>query len=149
MSSLNKVQIIGRLGQDPEMRTLSSGDATVTLSVATSQRWKDKQSGEQREKTEWHRIVLFGRPAEIANQYLRKGSLAYFEGSLETRKWTDQQGVERYTTEIKAQSLQLLDGKDNGGGGAPAQRPARAAAPAPAAQRQAAPAGGVDDDIPF
>lgn len=155
MSSLNKVQIIGRLGQDPELKHLQSGDATTTLSVATSEKWKDKQSGEMREKTEWHRITLFGRLAEIAGQYLRKGSLAYFEGQLQTRKWTDKDGVEKYTTEIKASSMQLLGGRDDqGGGGAPQQRqsaPQRQAAPSAVDPSRGAKHGfnDMDDDIPF
>ena len=152
MSSLNKVQIIGRLGQDPEIRHAPSGDANVTISVATSERWKDKQSGEQREKTEWHRVVLWGRLAEIAGQYLKKGSLAYFEGKLETRKWTDKDGIERYTTEIKADQMRLLSGRDDQQGGgqqrqqAPQQRQAAPAQRQAPQQRQQAL---EDDDIPF
>src|SRR5690625_7025845 len=110
MSSLNKATIIGRLGQDVEVRNTQSGTAVATLSVATSEKYKDK-SGELIEKTQWHRIVAWGRLAEICQQYLKKGSLAYFEGPIETREWTDKEGVKRYTTEIKALSMQMLDSR--------------------------------------
>ena len=147
MSSLNKVQIIGRLGKDPELRHFQDGTAVANLSVATSEKWKDKQTGEQKEATEWHRVVLTARLAEIAGQYLRKGSLAYFEGKLQTRKYTDQQGVERYQTEIRCDQMRLLSGRDDQqqGGGAPAPQQ-RQAAP----QRQQAPASSnYDDEVPF
>ena len=117
MSSLNKVQIIGRLGKDPELRHFNDGTAVANLSVATSERWKDKTTGEQKEQTEWHRVVLTARLAEIAGQYLKKGALAYFEGKLQTRKYTDQSGVERYTTDIVATELQLLGSREGAGGG--------------------------------
>lgn len=108
MASVNKVIIVGNLGNDPEVRQFQNGGKVTTINVATSERWTDKTTGEQKEQTEWHRISLFNRLAEIAEQYLRKGSSVYIEGSLQTRKWTDAQGVERYTTEIKASSMQML-----------------------------------------
>lgn len=156
MSNLNKVQLIGRLGRDPESRTFPSGDMVANVTIATSEKWKDKNSGEQREDTQWHNVVFNGRLAEIACQYLQKGSLVYVEGKLKTRKYTDQQGVEKYVTEIRADQMQMLGGRAEGGqqqgGGAPAQRQQ-----APQQQRQAAPAqqqraqGGFDDDsdVPF
>lgn len=147
MSSLNKVQLIGRLGQDPEMKHLPGGDAVTNLSVATSEQWKDKNTGEKREKTEWHRVVVFGRLAEVCGQYLRKGSLVYFEGKLETRKWTDQSGQDRYTTEIRANEMKMLGGKsDNQGGGQQYGAPAQQQQPRQAPQQQAS---NYDDDIPF
>ena len=166
MASVNKVILVGNLGRDPEMRTFPSGDQVANVTVATTDRWKDKQSGEMREATEWHRIVFNGRLAEIAGQYLRKGSQVYVEGSLRTRKWTDKDGAEKYTTEIRADQMQMLGsrqgmggpgGDDGGGGGyeaprqsAPARAPA-AAAPrqAPAASRAASGFDDMDDDIPF
>ncbi len=155
MASLNKVQLIGNLGRDPEIKTFPSGDQVANVTIATTERWKDKQSGEPKEHTEWHRVTFNGRLAEIAGQYLRKGSSVYIEGSLRTRKWTDQAGVEKYATEIRADQMQMLGGRADGsaaaGGGAPAQRaPAPAAARAPAAAPRAAPGfGDMDDDIPF
>jgi len=110
MSSLNKATIIGRLGAAPEVRNTQSGTAVATLSVATSEKYKDK-SGELIEKTQWHRIVVWGRLAEICQQYLKKGSLAYFEGPIETREWSDKDGQKRYTTEIKALNMQMLDSR--------------------------------------
>src|SRR5690625_4343219 len=110
MSSLNKATIIGRLGAAPEVRNTQSGTAVATLSVATSEKYKDK-SGELIEKTQWHRIVVWGRLAEICQQYLKKGSLAYFEGPIETREWTDKEGGTRYTTELKAINMQMLDSR--------------------------------------
>lgn len=155
MSSLNKAQIIGRLGRDPEVRHLQNGDAVCTLSVATSEKWKDKQSGETKEATEWHRIVLYGKLAEIAGQYLKKGSLAYFEGKLKTRKWQDKDGKDNYTTEINATEMRMLSGSGDGGGegrdsnneGSRTQTQQRPAA-APAQQKAKAPAD-FDDDAPF
>lgn len=122
MASLNKVTLIGHLGRDPESRTMNSGDRVVNLSLATSERWRDKASGEMKEKTEWHRVVIFNdKLADVAEKYLRKGSSVYLEGQLQTRKWTDQQGQEKYTTEIVLQryrgELTMLDGKSAGGGG--------------------------------
>ena len=157
MSNLNKVQLIGRLGRDPEARTFPSGDMVCNVTIATSEKWKDKNSGEQREDTQWHNVVFNGRLAEIASQYLQKGALVYVEGKLKTRKYTDQQGVEKYVTEIRADQMQMLGSRGDGGGqqqggGAPQQRQQ-----APQQQRQAAPAqqqraqGGFDDDsdVPF
>lgn len=170
MASVNKVILVGNLGRDPEMRTFPSGDQVANVSLATTDKWRDKQSGEMREHTEWHRLVFNGRLAEIAGQYLRKGSQIYVEGSIRTRKWTDQQsGQERYSTEIRVDQMQMLGrregmggpGGDDDGYGAPASGGGgyapRAAAPAPAAPRNkpAAPApsdggfGDIDDDIPF
>lgn len=124
MSSLNKVMLIGRLGQDPEVRYTQSNTAVATLNIATSERYKDG-NGEYQEKTEWHRVVAWGRLAEICQQYLHKGSLVYIEGPLQTRQWEDNQGQKRYTTEIKALQMTMLDSKGSGsgpqGGGAPAQ----------------------------
>ena len=111
MASINKVILVGNLGADPEMRQTSSGDPVCTLSVATSEKYKNRD-GELQTTTEWHKVVLFRRLAEIANQYLRKGSSAYFEGQLKTRKWTDKMGLERYTTEVEVNELQLLDRPD-------------------------------------
>lgn len=149
MASVNKVIIVGNLGRDPEMRTFPSGDQVANVTVATTDKWKDKQSGEMKEATEWHRIVFNGRLAEIAGQYLRKGSQVYVEGSLRTRKWTDQAGMEKYSTEIRADQMQMLGGRPEGGGlpPAPAPRPQqRSAAPAPTAD----PGGWNDfDDIPM
>jgi single-strand DNA-binding protein len=112
MASVNKVILVGNLGADPEMRQTSSGDPVCTLSVATSEKFKNR-NGELQTTTEWHKVVLFRRLAEIANQYLRKGSSAYFEGQLKTRKWTDKNGLERYTTEVEANELKLLDRQDS------------------------------------
>src|SRR5438067_10494430 len=115
---INKVIIIGNLGADPETRAMPSGTTVANLRVATSESWRDKQSGEQQERTEWHRVALFGRLAEIAGEYLRKGSQVYIEGSLRTRKWQDKQGNERYSTEIIGNDLQMLGGRSGGAGGA-------------------------------
>lgn len=124
MAGVNKVIIVGNLGKDPEVKFMPNGSAVANITVATSESWKDKQTGEQKEKTEWHRVVMFGKLAEIAGEYLKKGSKVYLEGSLQTRKWTNQQGQEQYTTEIVLQGfngvMQMLDGKQ----GAPAQQPA-------------------------
>ena len=120
MASINKVIIVGNLGRDPEMRTFPSGDQVANVTIATTDKRKDKQTGEMREATEWHRVVFNGRLAEIVGQYLRKGSQVYVEGSLRTRKWTDQAGVEKYSTEIRADQMQMLGGRQ-GMGGAPGQ----------------------------
>jgi single-strand DNA-binding protein len=117
MASINKVIIIGNLGKDPEVRYTPSGSAVCNIAVATSRTWKDKTSGEKMEETEWHRIVFFDRMAEVAGEYLKKGKPVYVEGRLKTRKWTDKDGVEKYTTEIMAENMQLLGGRDGGGGG--------------------------------
>lgn len=119
--SVNKVILIGNLGRDPEVRTMQNGGKVANLSLATSESWKDKQTGERKEKTEWHRVVIFGQLADIAERYLKKGSKVYVCGSLQTRKWTDQSGQEKYTTEVVLQGfnseLTMLDGKGGGGGG--------------------------------
>ena len=117
MASVNKVIIVGNLGRDPEIRTFPSGDQVANVTIATTDRWKDKQSGEMKEATEWHRVVFNGRLAEIVGQYLRKGSQVYVEGSLRTRKWTDQSGVEKYSTEIRADQMQMLGSRQGMGGG--------------------------------
>jgi len=128
MAGVNKVIIVGNLGKDPEVRFMPNGGAVANITVATSDSWKDKQTGEQKEKTEWHRVVMFGKLAEIAGEYLKKGSKVYLEGSLQTRKWTNQQGQDQYTTEIVLQGfngvMQMLDSKSSQAGGfqAPAQQ---------------------------
>ncbi len=141
---INKVILIGNLGQDPETRYMPSGSAVTNLRIATAEQWKDKQTGERQERTEWHSVAMFGRLAEIAAEYLRKGSQVYIEGRLQTRKWQDKQGNDRYTTEIVANEMQMLGGR--GGGAAPmaAEPPARQQG-APAS----APSSDFDDDIPF
>ena len=138
---VNKVIILGNLGQDPEVRYLQNGNAVCSISVATSETWKDKESGEQREKTEWHKCVAFRRLAEIMGEYLSKGSKVYLEGRLQTRKWQDQQGNDRYTTEIIVDSMQMLDSRQGGSGG---QRQGGEQS----SYRDPEP-GGFDDDIPF
>ncbi|KFC72256.1 Single-stranded DNA-binding protein [Devosia sp. LC5] len=168
--SVNKVILVGNLGADPEVRNLPSGGKVVNLSIATSERWKDRTSGEQREKTEWHRVVIFSEGlTRVAESYLRKGSKVYIEGQLQTRKWQDQSGQDKYSTEIVLQgfnsNLTLLDGRgdgDNAGGGDGGFRSAdngggfRGARPAggggaqrPASNAPAFEPGGMDDDIPF
>jgi len=122
MASVNKAIIVGYLGRDPEMRTFPSGDQVATVSIATTDRWKDKQTGQLKEATEWHRAVFNGRLAEIAGQYLRKGAQVYVEGSLRTRKWTDKDGVDRYSTEIRADQMKMLGSRDHGA--SPAGSPA-------------------------
>lgn len=149
---VNKVIIVGNLGQDPETRYFPSGGAVTNCTVATSESWKDKQTGEQKEATEWHRVQFNGRLAEIAGEYLRKGSKVYIEGSLRTRKWQDKSGNDRYTTEIRAREMQMLDSKGGAGAGAPmggGQSQSQAAASP--AMAPAAPEGmdDFDDDIPF
>jgi single-strand DNA-binding protein len=113
---INKVILVGNLGADPETRAMPSGSTVANLRIATSESWRDKQSGEQQERTEWHRVVLFGRLGEVAAEYLKKGSQVYIEGSLRTRKWQDKQGVERYSTEIVGNEMQMLGGRGGGGG---------------------------------
>ena len=172
MASVNKVILVGNLGRDPEMRSFPNGDQVANVTLATTDKWKDKQSGEPREHTEWHRLVFNGRLAEIAGQYLRKGSQIYVEGSIRTRKWQDQaSGQDRYSTEVRVDQMQMLGSRQGmggpgggdeggyGGGGAPDDAPRRAApapraaAPAPRAAAPAArPSSGfddMDDDIPF
>ena len=143
--SVNKVILVGNLGKDPEVRRMTSGDPVVNLSVATSESWRDKASGEKKEKTEWHRVVIFNKNlAEVAEKYLRKGSKVYVEGQLQTRKWTDKDGAEKYSTEVVLQNfrgeLTMLDGRNGGEGGG-----GRGAGEAPASfQRDE-----LDDEIPF
>lgn len=147
---INKVIVVGNLGADPDTRYMPSGGAVTNLSLATSEQWKDKQTGEQKERTEWHKVAMFGRLAEISAEYLRKGSQVYIEGKLRTRKWQDKDGNDRWTTEIIADEMQMLGGR---GGGAPmpggsdgypeAQQRGSSRAPAQA------PDEGFDDDIPF
>ena len=141
---VNKVMIIGNLGQDPEVKQMPNGNAVANISIATSESWKDKDSGEQREKTEWHRVVFFGKLAEIAEQYLDKGSQLYVEGKLQTRKWQDKEGNDRYTTEILGNEMNMLGGRQSSGdGGAYDQsQPASQSAPSQASQIS-------EEDIPF
>ncbi|MDY0071421.1 MAG: single-stranded DNA-binding protein [Thauera sp.] len=177
MASLNKVILIGNLGRDPESRTMPSGDQLCNLNIATTEEWKDRNTGERREATEWHRVVFFGRTAEICAQYLRKGSQVYIEGRLQTRKWQDQSGQDRYSTEIRGDVMKMLGGRGEqsggeqwGGGGRQGGGDPYAQAPAPAMQQRpqgaygggagGAPStppassghdlmGGFDDDVPF
>lgn len=172
MASVNKVILVGNLGKDPEVRYLPDGGAVVNLSLATTSNWRDKASGEKREETEWHRVVMYGRLAEIAGEYCRKGRSIYVEGRLKTRKWQDQSGVDKYTTEIVADQMQLLGGREGGGGGssssmgggddfdsAPAMGSSRQSsggggggmrsAPARQAPQQPMGVSDMDDDIPF
>jgi single-strand DNA-binding protein len=165
MASVNKVILIGNLGRDPEVRYAPSGSAICNVTIATSRNWKDKTTGERQEETEWHRVVFYDRLAEIAGEYLKKGKSVYVEGRLKTRKWTDKEGVEKYTTEIIAQEMTMLGSREGGAPGADEggypEAPARRAPPpqrAPAAAPRAAPAPApkastgfddMDDDIPF
>lgn len=156
---VNKVILIGNLGRDPEVRYMPSGGAVANVTIATSEQWKDKQTGQQQERTEWHNVVFFNRLAEIVGEYLRKGSQVYVEGSLRTRKWQDKNGNDRYTTEIVANEMQMLGGRGGSGGGSADYNQDRGQGQAPAAAPQSAPApasgggGGnfddFDDDIPF
>ena len=166
---INKVILVGNLGQDPEVRYTANGAAVANISVATTEQWTDRQSGQKQERTEWHRVVMFGRLGEIAGEYLKKGSQVYLEGKLQTRKWQDQSGQDRYTTEIVANEMQMLGGRGggasdynqgfNGGqaqqqGGAPRQQSAPPPQQGGSQPAQQAPSGGsnfddFDDDIPF
>ena len=154
MASVNKVIIVGNLGADPETRYLPSGEAVTNVRVATTDKWKDKASGEMKEATEWHRISFFGRLAEIAGEYLKKGSQIYVEGQLRTRKWQDKDGQDRYSTEIRADTMQMLGRREGAGEGREPSRSAPRAEP----QGEAKPAGAkkpagkfddMEDDIPF
>jgi single-strand DNA-binding protein len=155
MASVNKVILVGNLGRDPEVRYMPEGGAVTNISIATTDTWKDK-SGEKQERTEWHRVAFFGRLAEIAGEYLKKGSQVYVEGALRTRKWQDKEGQERYTTEIVANEMKML-GRREGGGAEPMAREPREPATAAASSGGGKPApkkgGGnfeqMDDDIPF
>ena len=155
MASVNKVILIGNLGQDPEVKYMPSGGAVTNISIATTENWKDKATGEKKEKTEWHRVVFFNRLAEIVGEYLRKGSQVYIEGQLRTRKWQDQSGADRYSTEIVAREMTMLGGKSGGSSdynstpqqqdsGAPSQQ-----AQAPAESQAPQNFDNFDDDIPF
>lgn len=147
---VNKVILVGNLGADPEVRYMPSGGAVTNITVATSDAWKDKKTGEAQERTEWHRVVLFNRLAEIAGEYLRKGGKIYIEGSLRTRKWQDQSGVERYTTEIVANEMQMLDSRGAAQSSAPSQQTSMPApSMAPAEMEMPAMSEGFDDDVPF
>ncbi len=166
MASVNKVILVGNLGADPETRYMPNGDAVTNVRLATTDSWKDKASGEKKEITEWHRVVFYRRLAEIAGEYLRKGSSVYVEGRIRTRKWQDKDGQDRYTTEIEATEMQMLGQRSGGDGGgqqyggessAPQARQQQRSAPArgaPASRPAPPPAGGggfadMDDDIPF
>ena len=156
MASVNKVIIVGNLGRDPETRYLPSGEAVTNISVATTDTWKDKASGEKKEATEWHRISFFGRLAEIAGEYLKKGSQVYVEGQLRTRKYQDKEtGKDRYSTEIRADVMQMLGSRAGAGGprdesrGEAAPKGEGAAKPAPAAKKPAGKFDDMEDDIPF
>ncbi len=154
---INKVILVGNLGNDPDVRYTAGGAAVANVSIATTEAWKDRESGEMQEKTEWHKVVFFGKLAEIVAEYVKKGSQIYIEGRLQTRKWQDKEGNERYTTEIVANEMQMLGGRSSGGGGsggspererpAPSEgssKPSRSSAARPAADQNF-----VDDDIPF
>jgi single-strand DNA-binding protein len=161
--SVNKVILVGNLGKDPEIRRTQDGRPIANLSIATSETWRDKNSGERKEKTEWHRVVIFNEGlCKVAEQYLKKGAKVYIEGALQTRKWTDQQGVEKYSTEVVLQgfnsTLTMLDGRGGGGGGSFGDEPGGdfgSSGPVSSAPRRAVAAGGggrnndMDDDIPF
>jgi len=157
MASVNKVIIVGNLGADPETRYLPSGEAVTNIRVATSDRWKDKASGEMKEATEWHRISFFGRLAEVAGEYLKKGSQVYVEGQLRTRKWQDKEGQDRYSTEIRADVMQMLGRKEGSGEArepsAPRSEPRGDAKPRgeskPDAKKPAGKFDDMEDDIPF
>jgi single-strand DNA-binding protein len=165
MSSVNKVILVGRLGKDPEVRYTATGSAMANISLATSESWKDKQTGEKQERTEWHRVAFYDRQAEVVAQYLRKGSLIYVEGRLQTRKWQDQNGQDRYTTEIIARDMEMLSSKSENSGTASYSAPTAPSSYAPAAssnmgsQQQSAPRQSApppssspdnfDDDVPF
>jgi single-strand DNA-binding protein len=151
MASVNKVILVGNLGADPESRYMPNGDAVVNIRLATTESWKDKASGEKKELTEWHRVVFYRKLAEIAGQYLKKGSQVYIEGRIRTRKWQDKDGQDRYTTEIEANEMQMLGRREGMGDSGP--RDSSGSRPAPRAQAQSAPSSGgfndVEDDIPF
>lgn len=166
---INKVILVGNLGNDPEIRYMPNGGAVANITIATSDSWRDKATGEQREKTEWHRVVLFGKLAEVAGEYLRKGSQVYIEGQLQTRKWQDQSGQDRYSTEVVVQGfngvMQMLGGRGQGGGAPmggqqqqqggwgqpqqPAQQQQQQQAPKQPQQQYNEPPMDFDDDIPF
>jgi len=150
---VNKVILIGNMGKDPEVRYMPSGSAVTNVTIATSESWKDKQSGEKQERTEWHNVVFFNRLAEIAGEYLKKGAKVYVEGSLRTRKWQDKNGQDRYTTEIVASEMQMLDSRGGAGGNFnqdhASSSPAASNKPAATQQPVASGVDDFDDDIPF
>ena len=151
---INKVILIGNLGSDPEVRYTPDGAPVANVNLATSESWNDRNTGERQERTEWHRLVLWRKLAEIASQYLKKGSRIYVEGKLQTRSWDDQSGQKRYTTEVVVNDMQMLDsrGEGGGGGGGYSDQPAGGQTAGPAAQPEAPPppgSGGDDDDLPF
>jgi single-strand DNA-binding protein len=158
---INKVILVGNLGADPDTRYMPSGKAVTNIRIATSESWKDKQTGDQQERTEWHSIVLYDKLGEIAAEYLRKGSQVFIEGALRTRKWQDKEGKDRYTTEIIARDMQMLGGRGGAGGGGGGggggfggdEQPRRSSRPAAQEDRSSPPpaddGGGFDDDIPF
>jgi single-strand DNA-binding protein len=151
---INKVILVGNLGADPDTRYMPSGKAVTNIRIATSESWKDRQTGDQQERTEWHTVVLFDKLGEIAAEYLRKGSQVYIEGSLRTRKWQDKEGKDRYTTEIVARDMQMLGGRGGpGGGGGGGGMESRAPSRSPVSDDRSSPPpmddGGFDDDIPF
>lgn len=157
MASVNKVILIGNLGRDPEVRYMPSGDAVANITIATTETWKDK-GGEKQEQTEWHRVAMFGKTAEIAGEYLKKGSQVYIEGKLQTRKWTDKEGQERYTTEIRADRMQMLGSRSGGSermapseddAAPPRSSPASAKKPAGASSAKGGGFDDLEDDIPF
>jgi single-strand DNA-binding protein len=154
MASVNKVILVGNLGRDPETRYAPEGGAITNISIATTEQWKDKTSGEKQERTEWHRVVFFNRLAEIAGEYLKKGSQVYVEGALRTRKWQDKEGKERYTTEIVAERMQMLGSRSGMGdagarGGDEDKAPVTAGGEGKAAKKPAGKFDDMDDDIPF
>jgi single-strand DNA-binding protein len=154
MASINKVILIGNLGKDPEVRYMPNGEAVTNVTIATTDTWKDKSSGDKKEATEWHRVVFFRKLAEIAGQYLKKGSQVYIEGSLKTRKWQDKEGQDRYTTEIVADTMQMLGRREGmgGGDGPPREggsRPAQSGQGKPEGQAAGSNFNDFEDDIPF
>jgi single-strand DNA-binding protein len=154
MASVNKVILIGNLGKDPETRYLPSGDAVTNITVATTESWKDKKSGDKQEHTEWHRISFFGRQAEVAGEYLKKGSPVYIEGRIRTRKWQDKEGQDRYSTEIVADRMQLLGSRGGGGeggagGGGMREPPSSSGGGKAPAKKSGGSFDDMDDDIPF
>lgn len=153
MASVNKVILIGNLGKDPETRYLPSGDAVTNITVATTESWKDKKSGDKQEHTEWHRISFFGRQAEVAGEYLKKGSPVYIEGRIRTRKWQDKEGQDRYSTEIVADRMQLLGSRGGGGsggdGGGMREAPSSSGGSKAPAKKSGGSFDDMDDDIPF
>ena len=158
MASVNKVILIGNMGKDPDVRYMPNGDAVTNITLATTESWKDKSSGDKKEATEWHRVVFFRKLAEIAGQYLKKGSQVYIEGSLKTRKWQDKDGQDRYTTEIVADEMKMLGSRQGNGdvGDMPRDRPAQSSGVASRPQASAAASGpsnsglgDFEDDIPF